>query len=218
MDTLDTMRLFELLLTGVGASIVTFFLSAIFYGLRSKGERKLNTRSIVEVQDQMVKYNLDVDPISASRIIPTPEYEENLVRMKQTSPAIKIPFARVTNHGPGIILRADIGIRVVLTKDNENELKSWRHDVSTSVIKVGESIYIPLMNSEYYEVEYRIANCDIDYISQSNEKLRHEYICMKKSDRLEILVRMRRRIWGKYVSFHRFRGDSNRWFVFYKSK
>lgn len=208
-------ELIAVLLSGAGASLFTFILSAFFYNSQAKKERRENNRAYIDIQEILLSYNLK--PIKEARVIETNDYNSFYDWAKASGQSVKTNYAEITNHGPGLILQAEIGIRLVVTEDSTQK-QSWRVDVDIPLIKNGESIYIPLLHKDFLSKPFYIADCEITYLTQVNEKMRYIYRAKTiKNDELETspTTKLQYRKWFMYFSIIKTLTSRSRWRSFY---
>ncbi|MCI1777168.1 MAG: hypothetical protein LKI04_24470 [Paenibacillus lautus] len=211
------------IISGIGASLFTFLLSSFLTVYISIRDNKKNNRAFLSFEEKEARY--DTYPLtkeSPSKVIETEDYKR-LLRNIALNKAVgeehdyNVTFGEIKNLGPGTAIQLRIGFRLILTDSPTEE--GWRVDVNVPILEKGERVLVPLLKFDRYQQNFYIADAEISYITQANEKMKLEYSSRKSKEQSEVLdtneVLLYRQLFI-YRKLYKSKIQSSRWVIFYE--
>ncbi len=129
MDVIDKSVILAII-SGIGASLITFLSSTFLSLYLSIRETKKTNRAFISLEEQVVRYDgYPLSKDSAIKIIETKDFSKLFKEITQqekmgTTPKIKVTFAQIKNLGPATAIQLQIGFRLILT--DSTDVDGWR--------------------------------------------------------------------------------------------
>lgn len=209
------------IISGIGATLITFMLSTILSLYLSVRETKKTNRAFISLDDVELRY--DCYPQTKEKpikVIETKDYTRLVKESRGQIPKPKVVFAQIKNLGPGAAIELKIEFRLILT-DSDDESEGWRVHVNVPLLEKDGMILVPLLKYEYKQRYFHITDADISYKTQVNEKMRKVYRTKRNKEnreQLNITEELKFRHFCFYRKIFRSEINSSKWMIFYENE
>lgn len=207
------------IISGIGATLITFMLSTILSLYLSVRETKKTNRAFISLDE--LELRCDGYPLTKDnpvKVLETKDYTTLMREEKGHKP--NVGFARIKNLGPGAAIELKIEFRLIMA-DSDDESEGWRIHVNVPLLEKDGMLLVPLLKYEHKGRYFYITDADISYKTQVNERMRKVYRAKKDKEnreQLNITEELEFRHFFLYRKIFKYEINSSQWMIFYENE